>query len=329
MLKQLLITLFLLLLTHAPAWSLDTINTRLLQHAKDYPHRRIVLEDLVAYLVEPTQNEFEKAEVFFYWIASNIDYDVYTYQNMDTYLEDTKDILRVKKGVCGNYAQLFLEMCTLANIECYKIIGYAKGLDFDANQSVFNTDHAWNIVQVDGQYLFVDCTWGSGNLIQVGKQLKYERDIKGSEVLVSSDNFKATHLPEDPMWQLTNTPISLHNFVSHTNYEDMIEEQLPYSFQDSINIYKAATDSQKRLMTTRNAYLFNPTPEHLSLYANAYSFVAYYSIPKEFDEKKLLKSIELYNKTRDLYLQLNRNSKDIRIIDKTIASLRSRIQYKL
>lgn len=329
MLKQLLITLFLLLLTHAPAWSLDTINTRLLQHAKDYPHRRIVLEDLVAYLVEPTQNEFEKAEVFFYWIASNIDYDVYTYQNMDTYLENTKDILRVKKGVCGNYAQLFLEMCTLANIECYKIIGYAKGLDFDANQSVFNTDHAWNIVQVDGQYLFVDCTWGSGNLIQVGKQLKYERDIKGSEVLVSSDNFKATHLPEDPMWQLTNPPISLHNFVSHTNYEDMIEKQLPYNFQDSINIYKVATDSQKRLMTTRNAYLFNPTPEHLSLYANAYSFVAYYSIPKEFDEKKLLKSIELYNKTRDLYLQLNRNSKDIRIIDKTIASLRSRIQYKL
>lgn len=329
MFKHLLASIFLLFIVFSPLWSLDTINTQLLQHAKDYPHRRIILEDLVTYLVTPTQNESEKAEVFFYWLASNIDYDVYTYQNMDTYLDDTKDILRVKKGVCGNYAQLFLEMCTLANIECYKISGYAKGLGFDVNQSVFSTQHAWNVVHVDGQYLFVDCTWGSGNVVQVGKKLKYERNIKGSEILVSSNDFRATHLPEDPMWQLSNTPVSLHNFVHHNNYEDMIEEQPSYSFQDSINVYKAANDTQKRLITTRNAYLFNPSPEHLSLYANAHSFVAYYSIPEEFDEKKLLKSIELYNKTKDLYLQLNEKSKDVRIINKTIASLRSRIQYKI
>ena len=51
-------------------------------------------------------------------------------------------------GVCQDYADTYLEMCLRSGIPCRCISGYGNG-----------GGHLWNKVYVDGQWLYVDCTW--------------------------------------------------------------------------------------------------------------------------------------------------------------------------
>ncbi len=51
-------------------------------------------------------------------------------------------------GICEDYAELFQAMCTRAGIPCVIVTGEAGG-----------GSHAWNMVYVDGQWLYVDCTF--------------------------------------------------------------------------------------------------------------------------------------------------------------------------
>ena len=57
------------------------------------------------------------------------------------------DAYNNKKGVCEAYAKLFKELCDRALIPCELVIGYA------------GESHMWNKVWINGQWLYVDCTF--------------------------------------------------------------------------------------------------------------------------------------------------------------------------
>ncbi len=50
-------------------------------------------------------------------------------------------------GVCESYAKTYLYLCLLNGLDCVISVGDAGGR------------HAWNIVEIDGEWYFVDCTW--------------------------------------------------------------------------------------------------------------------------------------------------------------------------
>lgn len=59
-----------------------------------------------------------------------------------------------------------------ANITVQKISGYAKGYDYNPDTRFelgHATTHTWNAVHVDGEWRFVDCTWGAGNCDEMKK----------------------------------------------------------------------------------------------------------------------------------------------------------------
>ena len=52
------------------------------------------------------------------------------------------------KGVCNSYAMLFYKMATRLGIKNYICYGYAN-----------NDYHAWNMVELNGEYIYYDITW--------------------------------------------------------------------------------------------------------------------------------------------------------------------------
>ena len=81
------------------------------------------------------------------YICNTADYDFDTYNgNGEAY--GAYDCLWLHSSVCSGYALAFQAYMEYLGIPCY----YASG-------RVNGGNHAWNIVQLDGQWYHIDCTW--------------------------------------------------------------------------------------------------------------------------------------------------------------------------
>lgn len=286
--------------------ALDAVNVHLLNHAKQYSKSELVLEDIVHYLIQPAGNESEKAEVLFYWIAHNIDYDTEGYVSK-SYLTNKDNILKRKKGVCQDYAELYKSMCNLAKIECYVISGYAKGYGYSKENIFPNTNHAWNVVKVDGEFKLVDTTWGSGSVMSTSGKLTYIRELDLENILVKPGKFSERHLPADPRWQLLAKPISMKRFVTHEDFDDMcVNIPIEYDFIDSIKTYKALDRNDQHIAKYLSRYKFHPTQKNLiQLIVSCRRAARELSHSDYYNERNLRKSIYLYSKAENLCAKIN------------------------
>ncbi len=211
---------------------LDSINYSLLNHAISYTNEKVEAAELCKYLALKINNDFEKAEILFYWVSQNIDYDVAKYLAISDEIKEY-DILEVRKGICQDYAELYKKLCDLMKIECYVISGFAKGYGYKKGDGFDDTNHAWNIVMINGEYRFVDVTWGSGYLKEVDGKLCYQRKIKLNEVLVNSDYFRSNRLAYS--YERIAYKLSIENIF---NEEKLIQ---------SIKYYRKAKDLYSKI----------------------------------------------------------------------------------
>jgi len=309
--------------------ALDTVNVDLLSHAKAYSESEIIFEDLVHYLIQPTDNESEKAEILFYWIAHNIDYDTEAYVSK-SYLTNKNDILKSKKGVCADYANLYKSMCDLAKVECHVIIGYAKGYGYSKGNVFPDTNHAWNVVKVDGEFKLVDTTWGSGSAKPINGKLTYIRELDIEEVLVKPGRFSECHLPADPRWQLLTKPISMERFVAHEGFDDMhVNLPFEYAFKDSIKTYKALDTTHQEVVKHFSYYKFYPTQENLMRLIKALQRAGYELADGDYNEKNLRKSVRFYSKAENLCAKITNRDESFRSQIKSIHSGLKYARYRL
>lgn len=100
--------------------------------------------------------------------------------------------LSSKYGVCQNYAELFQAMCTRAGIPCILVTGMGNG-----------GRHAWNMVYVDGRWLYVDCTFDDP--VSSTPILGHDYCMVGPEVMVISHYWDGDDYPMpntyDPTWE--------------------------------------------------------------------------------------------------------------------------------
>ena len=99
-------------------------------------------DSIIAEIITPGMSEYDKAKAIHDYICENVEYD-YTYSK-----GGAANALLGGSVVCDGYASAFAYLCSRVGLNCY----YESG----------NTDlgsHAWNIVQIDGEWYNVDCTW--------------------------------------------------------------------------------------------------------------------------------------------------------------------------
>ena len=101
-------------------------------------------------------------------------------------------------------------------ITCKKISGYAKGYSHKAGDVISyekKTNHAWNVVELDGTWQFIETTWGAGH---VDKNKKFNKQFNNFCFLTPPQSFITDHFPyinnnieESKQWQLLENPLTL------------------------------------------------------------------------------------------------------------------------
>jgi len=316
------------------AMGLDKINPELFKYAKEAKVDFKDVKQLHDYLVKPTKTKREKAEIFFYWIAEHIEYDVIKAEQIENGEKAVKyNSIKEKKGVCADYSRLFKALCDLSGIECYFIVGYAKSI-FHKKGTEIRATHAWNIVKLDNDFEFVDCTWGSGNVVDLSDgSEKYVKDMDTSQVFVNSNKFRNSHLSESPKWQLLEHPMSYKQFIDHADFSKIHKEEAkPFMFRDSIKYFNSVSEEFKPIQEKIDAFKFNPSYKNAFECGRNYELVAQSLTKGPFNLENIKKAKSYYETSKKWYVksfkQLNNNSdKPDRTQIEFIKNVNKRIKY--
>jgi transglutaminase/protease-like cytokinesis protein 3 len=169
------------------------------------------VQTLANYLIQPAQNDVEKARAVYDWIAMNISYNYNEYLNPSAGGTSAADVLQSRSSICEGYSNLFQTIGTTAGLDVETIDGWGKGIGYSAGDQITEpSNHAWNAVKINGQWYLLDSTWGAG---YTDEQNNFVFDFDDEYFLMPPEQFIYTHFPEDAKWQLLSTPISNTEFA--------------------------------------------------------------------------------------------------------------------
>lgn len=92
----------------------------------------------------------------------------------------------------------------IAGLPVKVISGFSKGYGYSAENPftpMTTTDHAWNVVRVDGHWQFVECTWGAGYL---DKNNVFQKRLNTFYFFTDPKLFITDHFP----WQSNEGSVS-------------------------------------------------------------------------------------------------------------------------
>ncbi|XP_029472853.1 kyphoscoliosis peptidase-like isoform X2 [Rhinatrema bivittatum] len=172
------------------------------------------VRQLVKVLMREAHTDLEKVRAIWIWICHHIEYDTVGYHNHAQQETETNDILQSRRGICAGYSGLFEQMCSIINIQCMNIAGYAKGCSYRTGDSFAgNTNHSWNAVYLEGGWHLLDCTWGAGFADDTCSSFSFE--YNEFYFLTHPALFIEDHFPENQNWQLLKPPLTLQQFQNN------------------------------------------------------------------------------------------------------------------
>lgn len=204
-----------------------------------------------------------KVRAIYEWVAKNIDYDVPLLQKMNRksieefiQLQQSATVLSSKKAVCMGYSILFKELCEASGISAEFLAGYSKGLDPETGKlKLSDVLHAWNAVKVNKNWYLVDLTWSAGHVDEA--QGRFVKAFTEKYYLSDNKKFVNDHLPFDPIWQLSNQPLSVREFRMYQGLPPTRTNSPTISFMDTLQIYEKQDYETRRLNSYKRALVFD------------------------------------------------------------------------
>ncbi|KAJ1567732.1 hypothetical protein HK096_008890, partial [Nowakowskiella sp. JEL0078] len=202
-------------------------------HARAAPPTLITLDAVIAYLrrapIPPTATELNEVHLLrlvYAWVCTHIEYDVAALKKVfkpkptqvvgkirDLHEESTtaQMALSAAKAVCDGYADLFSDLAKRIGIQnVWKVVGGAKGSNNVAGDAFIDPDnHAWNVVLINGEYRFIDSTWGAG-IVGDGK---FNFHFEPGYFLTRPKHWIFTHFPVDQNHQYLEDPLTIEEFI--------------------------------------------------------------------------------------------------------------------
>lgn len=100
-------------------------------------------------MISPDMSDYDKVRIAYEFVVNNNDYVLDADQN-----QNIQSSMINHQSVCSGYAREMQYLLNEAGIFCSYITGYVPG------DSGSPEPHAWNLVLIDGEYTYVDATWG-------------------------------------------------------------------------------------------------------------------------------------------------------------------------
>ena len=217
------------------------------------------LTELTNQITQGAKSEKDKARALFTWTATHLYYDQLN-DGPEANWENRQAIAIISrgKGVCWDYATVYQALCQRAGIPCLRITGYGP-VRWPETQLPEQPNHAWNVFRIDSTWYLADATWQSGApqgndafQIQTGK------DYFGTP----PELFVRNHLPEHPMFQLLDCPVSPEEFAMTVRINPQALRTpcpAPYVYIDTLNQYLDMEEGDRGLWYQQGVYRFRPT----------------------------------------------------------------------
>lgn len=185
------------------------------------------IENLARAITEPCTSDLEKFRAIYMWIAHHVRYDCRKFHHPDRpsfrapsqaaleakmaayQAKQVAKTAKYKKGVCQDYSELFTALCDAEGLTSQVIEGNAR--DFHKPyRNAHNNPHAWNAIEIEGQWYLLDVTWGAGYTDPEVR--KFTQKVGPGFFMTPPDRFAQNHFPDDPKWQLLDQPFSKKSF---------------------------------------------------------------------------------------------------------------------
>ena len=142
-----------------------------------------------------------------------------------------------------------------------------------------------------------------------GSNMRYLKLPNLTYVLRPPSSMLGTHVPADPLWQFSSTPISMKSFVlgGEGTYLNCSSTK-PYPYQKYLAAYKALPESKKEVVFCKRAYKFYPVEANLEALIHAYHRAAYPLVNGKYDEEQIKLGIAYYTRSAQL-LKKQKNKK--------------------
>jgi hypothetical protein len=199
------------------------------------------IKSLAAYLQKPANTDLEKARAIYVWITKNINYDDTAYNSKLHGDNSAWGVLKLRKGVCEGFSNLFLELGKEMKLQIEKIHGYAKGYAYIKGMKYNATNHAWNIVKIDGQWKVFDATWGEGFGKKVNGKLVSVKEFDEYWFNTSPYDAIFSHLPQNKKFLNVTPSIDLNAY-----------ENLPFVYKDYFQMGFDGADAYQCLYEKKN-----------------------------------------------------------------------------
>ncbi len=178
-------------------------------------------------------SDYEKVKYVYEAVIRNTEYDMNAPDNQNMY-----SVFAGHYSVCQGYAKAVQYLLNQLLVECTMVTGTV-----DTGEG-----HAWNLVKVDGQYYFVDATWGDASYIQddspEGGILQFP-EINYDYLCVNSEQLLRTHTLDNVVPVPDCTALENNYYVREGVYfTEADEEQLAECF-------RKATEGKKREVTMK------------------------------------------------------------------------------
>jgi transglutaminase-like putative cysteine protease len=156
------------------------------------------------------KNDFEKVKKAHDIVALLVKYDAAHFWAGTVPDQSYRTVLKTGMAVCEGYSNTFKQFCDELNIPCEIVHGFGRGVGTSplSGDTPNDSNHAWNIVTINGENYLVDCTWDSGYMDgRVSKQ-RYTTDW----LFLKPEHFLYMHYPENAKQQLVAEPLSAEQF---------------------------------------------------------------------------------------------------------------------
>ena len=174
--------------------------------------------------VNPGMSEYEKTLAVYEYLINNTAYNLSARDKnakgiSDDEVDSNQNISSVfidKKTVCAGYSKATQYLLNKLGIFCAYVSGSARG---EGN------NHAWNLVMMDGDYYFVDTTWGAPIDEATGEQR-----ISYNYFGLTTEEISKTHTPNDdislPVCEATKYNYYVYNNLMLTEYDGQAVEKI-------------------------------------------------------------------------------------------------------